>query len=183
MRGKPAPFSLSPHPSSVCAALHRCSLPCAVLSPSFSKPFSSRFPFESLPIPSEPCCGLSPSAVRLKSCQPWQPTAIQGSCTQRWHAGIATFPSSQEAWSSLPSFPGRCSKPLADLEKLLREGGGCASALQHEGAFLYFTKAFLSHFPFLVPLPTSPAALSAVCRTCLGVLGASAELCCSFWVS
>lgn len=66
-----------PNPSSVCAPLHRCSLPCVMLSPSFSKPFLSRLPFASLPIPSEPCCGLNPSAARFKCCQPWQPTTTQ----------------------------------------------------------------------------------------------------------
>lgn len=64
-------------PSYFCAPLHRCSLPCVMLSPSFSKPFLSRLPFASLPIPSEPCCGLNPSAARFKCCQPWQPTTTQ----------------------------------------------------------------------------------------------------------
>lgn len=152
----------------------RCRVQCSPLHfPDLSHHVSLLHPFTSL---------LSPSAVRFKCCQPWQPTATQETCTERWHAGVSTFPSSQKAWSSLPWFPARCSEPLADLEKLSRQGGGCACALQREGAFLYFPTAFLPHFPFLVPFPTSSAGLSAVCRTRLGGLGASAELCCSFWV-
>lgn len=38
-------------------------------------------------------------------------------------------------------------------------------------------------FPIFSSASTSSAVLSVLCRTRLGVLGASAELCCSFWVS